>query len=647
MTIESVRAKDRPSAVARIALQLCAPVFVRDAYRSILGREPDGDGYAAYSRELRTRGRLAEVLSDLLTSKEANDLALARLSPDFVRYVYLGLLDRRPNAEELAAGCDNLTGTVARLSYSLEFIDKVIERSAEELIVAGCRRLLPADLEGDIQRTLVEQLTRSKDLATSISTIALYGPSKIWLNVKAEEITRAAYHGLLNKEPHLREVAADAAELRNHGNLAEFFSRFQDTRLTWEETVQRHADRLVGAAYRGLLKRDPDEAGLAAYKTQLAGEDGLTGVIARLADSDERRALVGSGQSGQSELTRRGSVAALASDLVRSAFRGLLDRDPDPGALTRYSNQIRECGEISRTLHEIVRSKEFQEKSAALRTGPDPADTYQDPAWVFLHIQKTAGTSLFGMLWEAFQGEGVYTAVNDQLHLQTPAELSKYSLFTGHFNHDSLRYIPRQSLLAFTFVREPRKRLLSLYYYWRSHEPSHPDYGHGPSWANELALADFFGSEEVVREFGLWNHMAWAIMGQRRWRAWRSLLVSLTSGDCLEVLEATVRPAVRERLREFLFVGLQEDFARSVFMLFNLLDRPQPAIKERNVTGQLGKIDRHFKTYLAKEAVSGDTARALDALTQIDQIIYEEAQALLAERSAGMSESTPLCNTGT
>src|SRR5437879_13801926 len=98
------------------------------------------------------------------------------------------------------------------------------------------------------------------------------------------------------------------------------------------------------------------------------------------------------------------------------------------------------------------------------------------------------------------------------------AQLTRYCVFTVHYNYDSLLYIPRRNLSVLCFVREPKKRLLSIYYYWRAHEPTHPGYSHGPKTANELALLPFLQDRRVNSRPEVWNHMTWALMGERKWR---------------------------------------------------------------------------------------------------------------------------------
>src|SRR5206468_1110447 len=136
---------------------------------------------------------------------------------------------------------------------------------------------------------------------------------------------------------------------------------------------------------------------------------------------------------------------------------------------------------------------------------------------------KTAGTSIQGLLREAF-GKKLYCEHTDTLATHKTMDLSAYSVFAGHFNYDSIRHLPRRRLSIFAFVREPKERLLSLYYFLRAHEPTAPSWDDGMIAANKYLVEEYFAREEFKTHTGMWNHMTFAIMGRQKWATWRSTL---------------------------------------------------------------------------------------------------------------------------
>lgn len=331
-----------------------------------------------------------------------------------------------------------------------------------------------------------------------------------------------------------------------------------------------------------------------------------------------------------------------AEEIIRAMYEGLLRRRPDRTGLAMYVAGLESDRNLGKALRAMVSSEEFQRmRFANAWQWPNPAETYHNDAVVFLHIQKTAGTSLQHMLTDSFGKKNVFITINDTLHLHCPGELSTYSVITGHFNFDSIRYIPRQRPTVFTFVREPKRRLLSLYYYWRSHEPSHPAYPNGPETANRLSLKEFFASDAVVESYGLWNHMTWAIMGFEQWRELRSHFFGNGTKPTIKDLESEIRLLVRKQLQRFAFVGLQEEFEASVMELFTKLGRPMPAWQMHNVTQEIGVCNAHFKANFKKETPTPEVDAALDRLVALDQIVYDEAKRVY-KKSSSQSPKTSM-----
>jgi hypothetical protein len=103
----------------------------------------------------------------------------------------------------------------------------------------------------------------------------------------------------------------------------------------------------------------------------------------------------------------------------------------------------------------------------------------------FMHIPKTAGSSMIGALVDALQPRHVVSGFDHILFggftdfasfdaglqkriYQAPEELPETELVVGHISYDTLRR--RYPAAQFTTVlREPVVRLLSLWVFWRSH----------------------------------------------------------------------------------------------------------------------------------------------------------------------------------
>jgi hypothetical protein len=223
---------------------------------------------------------------------------------------------------------------------------------------------------------------------------------------------------------------------------------------------------------------------------------------------------------------------------------------------------------------------------------------------------------------------------NDRLYQYLPSELSRYSAFLGHFNHDSLAFIPRKKISIFTFVRSPKERLLSLYNFWRAHNPSHPSYHPLMKIANELTIKSFLQDKQVALDLTVWNHMTWAIIGERQWKIWQALLLAETDENVVnEIIATTIRPEIAKRLQEYIFIGLQEEFDISIKLLSKILQKQPPkSVRMDHTLEHLAKTDPNFKKHIDKQLLTSDMDIVLDQLLQLDNIVYEEGKKIFFKR---------------
>ncbi len=127
--------------------------------------------------------------------------------------------------------------------------------------------------------------------------------------------------------------------------------------------------------------------------------------------------------------------------------------------------------------------------------------------------------------------------------------------------------------------------------------------------------------------------MTWVVIGHRQWKRWQDLLLkeeTVSSADHL--ITSEIRPAIIQRLKEFVFIGFQDDFDRSVKMLFHILNRPLPkTIYAEHTLAGLIKKDSNFKKTIEEQPMTKGLDSILDGLIQLDNIIYEEASNIYDE----------------
>jgi hypothetical protein len=492
------------------------------------------------------------------------------LAKDLVGAAYLGMLGRPVDEEGLRHYCrrlrrprrkavNALAEFLAAISRSPEHWQKQLNEHALELTRSAYRAMLGREpREGEVA-PLTQPLEGEKDLAAAIATIVTC--DEHWEKVlarRSEDIVKATFQALLGRHPEPEALHAYAGALQQTKCLSDLMRTVGESEEHWQRLFDARAEELVGALYRGLLRREPDSAGLRAYAAQLRATRNLTAVVASLGDSHER-------------------------------------------AMGARSTQW-----------------------------PHPSASYDQPTWVFLHVQKTAGTSLQNMLAETFGAAHLYREHGDTLYLHSPAELSSYAIFAGHFTHDSLSFIPRRELRVFTFVRESKERLLSLYNFWRAHDPDAPAFHSGMSLARQLGPAEFFQHPETLESYETWNHTTWCLMGARKWHQWRNLLAGKTAKERSHALTG-LRLRIRKQLESFAFVGLHEDFTRSCALLFSILGRPCPRERDDHSVANLSTEHRYIRN-ISKPPLTPSVTEAMVSLSELDAILYEEACAMYTAR---------------
>ncbi|HLQ12671.1 MAG TPA: sulfotransferase family 2 domain-containing protein [Steroidobacteraceae bacterium] len=397
--------------------------------------------------------------------------------------------------------------------------------------------------------------------------------------------------------------------------------------IAFRVLVRLCATKVVRASYCGVLSREADAAGLAASANALRGTMDIAALLRTLSLSDEHWGKVFDSRS---------------FEIVRSAYRGLLARDADPEGLQSYSALLRLNGNLEEMLDRMVHSQEFMRIQSARvatlaaesRSSSNPKHTFDSETIAFLHIQKTAGSTVNRALAIAYgRGNICFPPDNGSSMFKLSAsELSQYKGYAGHFNFDELAYIPRKRVSVLCFVRNPKDRLLSLYYYWKAHQPGHPDFSMGAMIANALPLGEFVRDRRVTKMPEVWNHMTWAIMGERMWSRWQA---ELAEAPNRAASLASMRDAIRGRLQELAFVGLQEDFDKSLDVLFRILRKQRPVIGGRfNSLESRMLTDPHFKKHIAREEVTEECADDLERLLELDTMLYEEARLINASQCA-------------
>jgi len=220
-----------------------------------------------------------------------------------------------------------------------------------------------------------------------------------------------------------------------------------------------------------------------------------------------------------------------------------------------------------------------------------------------MHIQKTAGTSITEAVRPYYRNDIV--SHGDYLK-HDPASLKNIRFISGHFGFEYARQF-MDGRYAFTFLRDPVERILSLYYFSRTRDPAEfPIY----RLAHELDLAEYLraGFDRKDVNTYLWNQQAW------------QLACGWTEGaqEIPDFTEAQILEQAKAHVMEFNYIGFVESFAAdSKAILANLRVPP-----ERLVPANLTPARPH------RNDLPAATIRLAEELTRLDAALYEHAKDL-------------------
>jgi Sulfotransferase family len=235
---------------------------------------------------------------------------------------------------------------------------------------------------------------------------------------------------------------------------------------------------------------------------------------------------------------------------------------------------------------------------------------------VFLHLQKTAGTTIVEIARQLYGNENTLSHGDVYLdssgvqlsdeelfqpnHIQ--CELGNKPFISGHFGYDFAKQF-MEDRYSFTFLRDPVERILSYYYFCKTRNPNQFKMY---ELAQRLTLDEFLELGWIDPEIRshLWNHQVSQLA-----TGWGSASTVVLTDEAL--LELAIR-----HLDEFSYVGFTETFEEDKVSI----------LKDIGITIPVGK--HKFNTNHGRplfDSLPPSSKKLLLELTELDRVLYETA----------------------
>jgi RNase P/RNase MRP subunit POP5 len=228
---------------------------------------------------------------------------------------------------------------------------------------------------------------------------------------------------------------------------------------------------------------------------------------------------------------------------------------------------------------------------------------------ILIHIQKTAGTSMVRMLSHYYADSFISHA--DYL-AKSVGEVSQTRFVSGHFGYAYAKQFMADRF-SFTFLREPRERIMSFYVFCKSQPPEEQSIYR---IAREHRLDRFLelGFEDAQLRQYLFNHQVWQMAAG--WAASTSASLENYHPD------AMLRDAV-ENANSLDLVGIVADFEQDFRFALRQLGLP--------ASGEMAWKNKSADKVVVRD-LSPRTLRLIDRLVELDQKLYEAALELREKR---------------
>jgi len=308
---------------------------------------------------------------------------------------------------------------------------------------------------------------------------------------------------------------------------------------------------------------------------------------------------------------------------IRLGYRFLLGREPESAEIYRL---YRPCSfaEFRRTLVESPEGRKFL-KGLMANGGPPGRPRFERAVACFIHVEKTAGTTLHRVLEGYFPADRLTPAHTSDLMGMTIDEIGRYDAISGHFDYRASQMIPASRVIRLSMFRDPVRRLISFYRFHRAHPREARADNEFVALAHALPPDRFFEQPALLSSARTNNAYL------------RTFGTSHDEDPSAAMDDGALAAAVdlaRERIRGLDALGVSERMVDSIGMVCRALERPRPT--QVDWLHRTDELFRENPTFARVEPVpiTQQVLASLEPLVRYDRLLYAAVEAEFDRRLA-------------
>lgn len=267
----------------------------------------------------------------------------------------------------------------------------------------------------------------------------------------------------------------------------------------------------------------------------------------------------------------------------------------------------------------------------------------QPPPLYFMHIPKTAGTTLESVFRSIYGRHFIRIPVR-RLYLYEPEQLHTFRCWQSHCGPGLLPFLPQHDLHCITMLRQPVEQVISYLYFKRNSLATEPE-RHHPTYQAQMAplinadlrawlahpRSAFFDNFQTRYLGSILDLAPWFKTGEfgalQQRTPFPELPASLTDDRDLDQLYARAY----QQLEKLAVVGITERFTESLQLICGLLGVPMPT---QALSANIGPTKIQVQIDAHRQQTPPDLVEQIEARNQYDRMLYDDACELFAAQVA-------------